>query len=100
MIFIADNVAEELTNLQDLLKRLFPTEYIWPSDEKPFTKWDDVSSELRTNTENNKDLLVILDLGLESEHMSSATEGLSAPVCCVLFGTKLSFWRTRNMAIG
>lgn len=76
MIFIADNVVEDLSNLRFLLNKLFPNECIWPQNERPYTDWDDVSRELSANTKNNKDLLVFLDLGLESLHMSSATSGV------------------------
>jgi len=77
MIFIADNEVDQLATLQYLLRKLFPEEEIWPADERPFTNWDDVTKELTRKTENNdRDLLVILDLGLEAQHMASAAAGV------------------------
>ena len=74
--FIADNMAAQLTTLQWHLGRAYPGCAIWPEDDEPLSAWHDVTEALRTYTDDAPDLVVILDLGLESETMQSVRAGV------------------------
>lgn len=73
--FIVDNELLHLTRLQSLLKSCCPAAAIWPPDEKVFSSWKEVSEKLASET-SAEDLIVILDLGLESENMPSVRAGV------------------------
>lgn len=74
--FIADNDRPQLTALKRLLERAYAGSVIWPSLDKTFTSWHDVAEEMEAHTRDKDDLVVVLDLALESESMASVRTGV------------------------
>ncbi len=76
MFFIADNERVHLASLQRLVRAVFPEEGLWPVDAATFKSWKAVADELAVRTQDDERLVIILDLGLESEEMPSVRAGV------------------------
>lgn len=74
--FVVDNRITHLTSLQQLLTGAFPESTIWPEGPKTLANWQTVADELQVNTKDDPNLVVILDLGIESEDMASLHSGV------------------------
>lgn len=75
--FIVDNEPVEVARLRDMLGNLYPEASVWPAASRTYKSWDKVTSALEQNTTTADELVVLLDLGVESQNREAVRTGVS-----------------------
>ena len=76
MFFIADNERSEVAHLKMLLQKAYPRSDVWPREDNAVKSWRAVEKAIRSSTKDEETLVVILDLGIDTQDMRSVHTGV------------------------